>query len=210
MFRNKTLPVFLLSFFSLSVSAATISNESMIGQPLDLVISGKAVKINSCRDLTEATKGGGKIEKVTSQLDNLSNQQANAALLDCSISTQLSKGGAMKVSGRGLTTANAIAHIPASAIPGPSEPASTARISIAKAYPDLKIKGDQATTQKGAMLLRVRDKGEYTSANGKTIHLIDIAMHVTDGTYANTATYVVENDKQRLWQLKPVDYNTRF
>lgn len=106
--------------------------------------------------------------------------------------------------------ANSIAHIPASAIPGPSEPTSTARISIAKAYPDLIIKGAQATTEKGAMLIRVRDRGEYASANGKTIHLIDISMHVTDGTYSNTATYIIENDKHSLWQLKSVDYNTTF
>lgn len=210
MFRCKILSVFILTFFSLSVGAVTINDESMIGQPLDLIISGKRVTVNSCRDLVDATKNGGKIEKITSQLDNLSNQQANAALLDCSISAQLSNNETKKASGKKVSTTAAFAHIPANAIPGPLADTSPAGVSITKAYPDLKIKGDRAKTQKGAMLIRVRDRGEFMSSNGKSIHLIDVSMHVTDGSYGNTATFVVENDSHSLWQLKPVDYNTTF
>jgi hypothetical protein len=52
--------------------------------------------------------------------------------------------------------------------------------------------------------------GEFISSNGKGIRLMDVSMHVTDGSYGINATYVVENESHSLWQLKPVDYNTTF
>lgn len=212
LFSRKSFSVLLFYCLPFCTFAAEISDSSMMGYPLNLIVSGKHVEINSCRDMVNATANGGNIEKITNQLDNYTYNIVQDELLNCHINSQLHIMKATKINNKKISISDVLRHIPASAIPEPGETdkSHSSHLSIKQYYPDIKISNQKAVTEKGEISINFRDKGVYKYPNRNKIHFIVISIHVADGTYGASQTYIIKNSMKSLWELSLIDYNTKF
>ena len=199
-----------LVMISLNASATLPLNDSLLGQPFDVVANGKKVSINTCQDLINLRQHLGKIAEVQVNLPNMGWNWLMDSMTACQFENQLRLINAHPVKDSALTLKEIVRHFPANLLPSPNPADYHQNIhkSIEQAFPDIQVTDDTASTVKGARNMRLMDQKTFKTKDGVKIKIVSIGAGVSGGTWSTKQIFILQNTGNKLWKVTPVDYNT--
>lgn len=199
-----------LVMISLNASATLPLNDSLLGQPFDVVANGKKVSINTCQDLINVRQHLGKIAEVQVNLPNMGWNWLMDSMTACQFENQLRLINAHPVKDSALTLKEIVRHFPANLLPSPNPADYHQNIhkSIEQAFPDIKVTDDTASTVKGARNMRLMDQKTFKTKDGVKIKIVSIGTGVPGGTWSTKQIFILQNTGNKLWKVTQFDYNT--
>lgn len=199
-----------LAMISLNASAALPLNDSLLGQPFDVVANGKKVSINTCQDLINLKQHSGKITDVLANINDMLWHGLIDDMTDCQFENQLRLINAHPVKDSALTLKEIVHHFPANLLPSPNPADYHQNIhkSIEQAFPDIKVTNDTASTLMDGATLRLIDQKTFKTKGGVKIKIVSIGAGVQGGTWGTKQIFILQNTGNKLWKVTPVDYNT--
>ena len=199
-----------LVMISLNASATLPLNDSLLGQPFDVVANGKKVSINTCQDLINVRQHLGKIAEVQVNLPNMGWNWLMDSMTACQFENQLRLINAHPVKDSALTLKEIVRHFPANLLPSPNPADYHQNIhkSIEQAFPDIQVTDDTASTVMDGANLRLMDQKTFKTKDGVKIKIVSIGAGVSGGTWSTKQIFILQNTGNKLWKVTPVDYNT--
>lgn len=200
-----------LSFFTITATADFLPpNFVLYDTPLNVVISGKDVTIDTCQDFINKRGSNGKLESIKTQMSDPDWSGVVESLTRCSVESQLREMKVKEVESKTLDLRDAIKHIPASDLPSPlaSDAIKYKNLSILQAFPDVVVKDNDATTVEGSMSFNILNENTYITTTGYKFMFASIGVKLTGGTWNAAYKYIIHNTGKGLWKTTFVDYNT--